>query len=162
MWIFIKELFGFFEKKEKEMPKVNDTRREDIAELYRSILGREPDKEGLDWWVSTPSTLEEIKAEFLKSEEYTLKVRTEQVNELYLELFGRTSDAEGLKFWVNGPLSIDEIRLEFLKSEEYLAKITPTAEPDRVADVKIEPSIPTKTKSKVNSKVAKGRPKKSK
>ena len=72
MWKSIKEFFGFFDKPEVVMPK--DTRREDITDLYKTILGREPDKDGLDWWVNSQATLDEIRVEFMKSEEYLAKI----------------------------------------------------------------------------------------
>ena len=163
MWKFIKEFFGFFDKPEITMPK--DTRREDITELYKTILGREPDKDGLDWWVNSQATLDEIKSEFLKSPEYVMKSRLEQITKLYQEVLGRDPDADGLKFWAEGPLAIDEIRVEFMKSDEYLAKITPTPEP--VVEVKPEPKVETAPTTKPASKstpktAAKGRPKKTK
>lgn len=148
MWKFIKEFFGFFDKPEVTMPK--DTRREDISELYRTVLGREPDKEGLDWWVSTTATLDEIKSEFLKSSEYTMKSRMDQISKLYMEVLNRAPDAEGLKFWAEGPLEVDKIRVELMKSEEYLSKITPAPEP------KPEP------KPAASKAASKGRPKKTK
>lgn len=159
MWKYIKEFFGFFDKPEVIMPK--DTRREDITELYKTILGREPDKDGLDWWVSSQATLDEIKSEFLKSPEYVMKSRLEQITKLYQEVLGRDPDADGLKFWAEGPLAIDEIRVEFMKSDEYLAKITPAPEP--VAEVKPEPKVEPKPAAKSTPKTAaKGRPKKTK
>lgn len=72
MWKSIKEFFGFFDKPEVTVPK--DTRREDITELYKTILGREPDKDGLDWWVNSQATLDEIRVEFMKSDEYLAKI----------------------------------------------------------------------------------------
>jgi hypothetical protein len=152
MWTFIKELFGFHDKKETEVATKKDTRREEIVELYHTILGREPDKDGLDWWVNSQATIEEIKSEFLKSPEVAMKSRMEQITKLYQEVLGRDPDVEGLKFWAEGPLQVEEIRVELMKSEEYLSKITPVQETPK-------PTQATKSNAKT---VAKGRPKKTK
>jgi len=145
---FIKKLFGL-DKKENTSPviEVKDTRKEDISNLYKDILGRDPDPDGLAWWVSAPASIEEIKAEFLKSDEYKLKVRTDDIIKIYDEILGRAPDAEGLKWWVESPATIDEIKVEMMKSDEYLAKITPKEEKKVVEKATARPQ-------------SKGRPKK--
>ncbi|NDG30850.1 DUF4214 domain-containing protein [bacterium] len=46
------------------------SKAEQIKELYRTILKREYDQEGFDYWMSVPITIEQIKGHFLESEEY--------------------------------------------------------------------------------------------
>lgn len=101
-------------------------RRDDISNLYRTVLGREPDIDGLEYWVGTPSTIEEIRNEFAKSPE-AIVVKTFQLISMYKELFKRDADLAGVKYWALVPSSIDDIRKEFMKSEEYK-----NANPDKV------------------------------
>lgn len=46
----------------------------EIKELYQTVLGREPDLEGANWWKNTGVSAEEVKKGFLESEEYKTKV----------------------------------------------------------------------------------------
>jgi len=45
-------------------------RVEQIKQLYKTILNREFDQDGLDYWVATPLSLKEITEYFYKSPEY--------------------------------------------------------------------------------------------
>lgn len=52
----------------------NTTRTNEITELYKTVLGRDPDEEGLKYWVETKATIEEIKVSMMQSEEYLAKI----------------------------------------------------------------------------------------
>ena len=52
----------------------NQTRVNEITELYKTVLGRDPDEEGLKYWVETKATIEEIKVSMMQSEEYIAKI----------------------------------------------------------------------------------------
>jgi len=97
---------------------MSSDRQEQISELYRTLLGREPDVDGLAWWVSTPTPIDEIRKEFAKSHE-ALVVRAFHVSNMFKELLGRDPDIEGYKYWVLSVASLDDMRKEFMKSEEY-------------------------------------------
>ena len=97
---------------------MSSDRQEQIGNLYRTILGREPDVDGLAWWVSTPTPVEEISKEFAKSPE-AIVVRAFHVSNMFKELLGRDPDIEGFKYWVLSQSSLDDMRKEFMKSEEY-------------------------------------------
>ena len=97
---------------------MSSDRQEQISNLYRTILGREPDVDGLAWWVSTPTPIEEISKEFAKSPE-AIVVRAFHVSNMFKELLGRDPDIEGFKYWVLSQASLDDMRKEFMKSEEY-------------------------------------------
>ena len=97
-------------------------RQEQISNLYRTLLGREPDIDGLAWWVSTPTSIEDIGKEFAKSPE-AIVLKAFHVSNLFKELLGREPDIEGLKYWVLTPSSVEDIRKEFMKSDEYKTKV---------------------------------------
>ena len=97
---------------------MSSDRQEQISNLYRTILGRDPDVDGLAWWVSTPTPVEEISKEFSKSPE-AIVVKAFHVGNMFKELLGRDPDIEGFKYWVLSQASLDDIRKEFMKSEEY-------------------------------------------
>ena len=51
-------------------------RREAIRQLYLTLLRREPDAAGLDYWVSTSYTIDQVKQQFLNGAEYQNLIRT--------------------------------------------------------------------------------------
>ena len=51
------------------------TRSQQIANLYRSLLGRRPDTSGLNYWVHTNLPLTSIRSAFLRSPEYTRRLQ---------------------------------------------------------------------------------------
>jgi len=63
-----------------------------IAQAYRDILGREPDAEGLKYWVSTGEDINKIRSDIQIGE-------NQQIAQLYRDILGRDPDAEGLKYW---------------------------------------------------------------
>jgi len=71
----------------------------DIASLYTSILGRDPDPEGLAAWqkaLDTGTSFADIKQMFKDSQE----ARTNTVKQIYNEQLGREAEAEGLANWL--------------------------------------------------------------
>lgn len=79
-----------------------------IQQLYVGLLGRAADKSGLDWWVDQVTTggrtLEDIRASFVTSTEYTTTygaaaTRAELVTSIYQNLFERTPSADEVKYW---------------------------------------------------------------
>ena len=97
-------------------------RQEQISNLYRTILGREPDIDGLAWWVGTPTPIEEIQKEFMKAPE-AIAVKGLHVAKLFYDVLGREPDIEGYKYWVLSQATIEEIRNAFIESDEYKNKI---------------------------------------
>ena len=97
-------------------------RQEQISNLYRTVLGREPDVDGLAWWVSTPTPIDEIRKEFAKSPE-AIVLKAFQISNMFKELLGRDADIAGFKYWVLSPSSVEDIRKEFMKSDEYKTRI---------------------------------------
>ena len=78
-----------------------------IADLYRRILGREPDGNGREYWrsqVARGLRIEEVATYFYGSEEYfARRGRTHGgfVDGLYRDLLGRNPDPQGRAYWVS-------------------------------------------------------------
>jgi hypothetical protein len=67
--------------------------RADIENLYRTVLGREPDAAGVDYWAGTGQDLTSIRNLFSQAPEA-------QVVRYYKEQLGRTPDEAGLNYWL--------------------------------------------------------------
>lgn len=117
--------------------------KEEIAELYRSVLGREQDEEGAASWKKSGLSIEEIKKGFLESDEYKKKLAAkargekpatkEEIAELYRSVLGREQDEEGAASWKKSGLSIQEIKKGFLASDEYKNKLASKARGEKPA-----------------------------
>lgn len=112
-----------------------------IDNLYREILRRPVDLEGLQYYSSLLQeekiTVDEIRNALKNSEEFKTQllpdeVKTldelsknskKQVNDLYLEILGRDADAEGLQHFGSlievGKMTAEELRDALLNSKEY-------------------------------------------
>jgi hypothetical protein len=125
--------------------------KEQITNLYRNVLGREPEAEGLKSWMSEGRALGGITPEEYTSLERDFKLSPEyNVLKLYREELGRTedprkADPEGFKYWTTqDPRSGDrmitgqeygELQQAFRASPEYqqkqqsarMAAVTPPA-----------------------------------
>ena len=114
--------------------------RHEITELYRHILGREPDVEGLKYWVvryNHGMSLESIKQAFYNSEEYhnlqsgktagpnpnhDINYAKEQITGFYRNILGREPEAEGYQYWVQryiDGMTLEQIEGAFYASPEY-------------------------------------------
>ena len=104
-----------------------------VKRLYRTGLGREPDAEGLAFWMDVLTTGEcsgvQIAYEFLTSQEIQNKNLSseEYLEKLYNALMDRKSDPTGLAYWKNcmekGSSKTVVLR-QFLLSEEFLKVCT--------------------------------------
>lgn len=82
-----------------------------VQQLYVGLLGRAADQGGLNWWVDQITTggrtLEDIRASFVTSTEYTNlygganTTRSDLVTAIYQNLFERTPSAGELNYWVS-------------------------------------------------------------
>lgn len=82
-----------------------------IVRLYYGVLGRAPEKDGIEWWVNTFNTddskvIEQMAADFAWSQEF-LGVDPEQgptaeqlVTAMYENVLGRAPDDEGYEWWM--------------------------------------------------------------
>jgi hypothetical protein len=88
-----------------------------IVDLYRDVLGRDPDAAGLGNWYKQFG--EEISPE--EREAFTTSAKTEldsRVQGLYKDFLGRDADAEGIDYWRNqfGSSIDDDEREQFRQS----------------------------------------------
>lgn len=111
-----------------------NARKSAIESLYQSYLGRPADAAGLDWYVNSNKTLEQIRDDFIfqtigvsdtnqsanpsTSSESGQVSRASQISSLYQELLGRPADAAGLEWYANSDKSLEQIAsdLEYAKS----------------------------------------------
>lgn len=102
----------------------------DIAGLYRIVMGRDPDKEGFIFWSQRSAggeTLREIALDFYYSDEFQARIsstsHTDLVTDFYADLLRREPDADGLAYWV-GELDRDQrtaanVAQSILESDEF-------------------------------------------
>jgi hypothetical protein len=102
---------------------------ESVIRLYQSMFGRVPDKGGLDYWVDTGWSIEQIADAFAQTAEFQQHygsgaVTAEVIESMYSNLLGRTeapSEAE-VSSWINSGLSLQQIVCGFSESDEYKVK----------------------------------------
>ncbi len=111
----------------------------EVRRLYKTILGREADQAGLDYWLETAAdgaTYQDLSWAFLASEEWKAAVGDDLSNEdfvsrLYEQALDREADAEGLAYWVNDILGAgvqqQDIIRWFAESDEQ-KQLTQTTE----------------------------------
>jgi len=85
---------------------VADERSDDITKLYTATFERIPDKAGLEFWIDSNLSIDEIASSFFDQNETKMKYpedapTSEFVNSIYQNLFDRSSDEEGLDYWSN-------------------------------------------------------------
>jgi len=78
--------------------------REQVAELYVADFNRAPDAAGLDYWVASGLTIEQISESFFDQAETQAMypdTMTDSVfvNTIYKNVFNRDADADGLVYW---------------------------------------------------------------
>ena len=76
----------------------------DVAELYIAFFDRAPDPAGLEYWMNSGLTLEQISQSFFDQPETQAKfpdgMKTEEfINEVYEHVLERTPDQAGLDYW---------------------------------------------------------------
>lgn len=103
--------------------RAGGTDRGVIDSLYRRILGRAPDAEGMAYWSKSMAagvTDLDVSSAFFAS----IESRTTRVRSLYRTLLGRSPEPGGSVYWADQLRFIDDIALAaFLaRSPEYLAR----------------------------------------
>ncbi len=79
--------------------------RTEVTEIYVATFDRAPDTAGLDYWVGTGLTIEEIAQSFFAQDETLEKypatmTEAEFVNEVYNNVYNRDGDPDGIVYWV--------------------------------------------------------------
>lgn len=103
-----------------------------VIRLYTGMLGREPDKAGVEYWVAqlnAGSELRDLAAGFTASNEFTREANQlgggveGAIEALYNSVLGRASDAAGKGYWLdqlaNGQIELADMALAFTNSAEY-------------------------------------------
>ncbi len=105
------------------------SRTDQIIRLYRAYFLRQPDSEGLNYWVDRGIGTKEISQEFAASAEfqntYGSLSNRQFVELVYRNVLGRTGEQDGVAYWtglVDRGLSRGQMMLEFSNAPEYRAK----------------------------------------
>ncbi|MFC2993214.1 DUF4214 domain-containing protein [Halomonas tibetensis] len=104
-----------------------------VIRLYTGMLGRAPDKDGAEYWVTqinAGKSLRDLANGFLQSEEFTGLINQMgggiegSIEALYQNVLGRNADEEGRTYWINewnsGRVDLADIALSFTNSAEYI------------------------------------------
>lgn len=107
-----------------------------LAGLYKSVLGRQADYQGFEFWAQAEKagvSLGHIALEIISSPEAQLTTKMpfngfveHDLELLYQGIFGRHSDAPGLAFWraaMEQGASLEHVANEFLHSPEIAAHV---------------------------------------
>ncbi|MGF1596779.1 MAG: DUF4214 domain-containing protein [Acidimicrobiales bacterium] len=104
--------------------------RDFVALVYRNVLGREPDRDGHDYWTSLLDggrRRGDILVGFSESAEFaaTAAGAVQRVDEagpvarLYLAYFGRPGEADGIRYWIGTGLPLRAVSDAFAASAEF-------------------------------------------
>ncbi|NHZ89355.1 DUF4214 domain-containing protein [Massilia sp. CCM 8733] len=107
-----------------------------LAGLYKSVLGRQADYQGFEFWAQAEKngvSLGHIALEIISSPEAQLLNKApfngfiaHDLELLYQNIFGRQSDAPGLAFWraaMEQGVSLEHVADQFLRSPESAAHV---------------------------------------
>lgn len=90
-----------------------------IRDIYREVLGRDPDYRGLRTWLGerrSGDSLRDIRGDIARSDEAVARI-----NQIYREVLGRDVDREGIRTWTNrlaSGSSLSEVRRDIENSRE--------------------------------------------
>ncbi|SLN15220.1 Poly(beta-D-mannuronate) C5 epimerase 5 [Aquimixticola soesokkakensis] len=104
---------------------------DDVYRYYIAILGREPGKEGIEYWTEKTAngmSSNELATSFLNSEEFKLRFDSASngdfVDKLYNNILGRDGAESGVSYWTNalesGAKSRAEVADLFTNSQEFV------------------------------------------
>src|SRR5579872_918102 len=99
-----------------------------VTQMYRNIMGRDPDPAGQSYYVALLNgggfTRADMVDQFVRSSEYDARVRPRAyANLLYMGFLCRTADSSGLTFWTNtltDPNALPGAIGSFITGTEYL------------------------------------------
>lgn len=116
-----------------------------ISNYYQGELGRDPDQEGLNFWLNSvqsgQNSLDDVRNAINNSQEG----QRYDINSLYKNVLGREADQPGFDFWLNslqGGQSLDKIQDAFYNSPEYQAA-HPRPDVPEVGEPPMAPFVPT-------------------
>jgi hypothetical protein len=93
--------------------------KQEVTQLYVATFNRAPDATGLNFWVNSGATIEEIAEIFFMMPETQNKypegtTDEEFINAIYQNVFGRDAEQEGLDYWVDVLGSGDSTRSQMI------------------------------------------------
>ncbi|MFT7597131.1 MAG: hypothetical protein ACI8TP_000049 [Acidimicrobiales bacterium] len=102
-----------------------------VSDLYRRILGRSPDTDGLAFWVGRLQSGEDRLVDVVLGLWYSPEFRALRVTAAYDNVLARAPDAAGLDYWAERLRSVDEIELAAVlaASDEFYRSATGVAAP---------------------------------
>lgn len=101
-----------------------------VYRMYKTVLGREPEEGGFNYWVreleSGRSTAAQLVSDFFDSAEYKAKGKSNDavLNDCYQAMMNRGPDTEGYNYWMerlNVGMSSDAVCSGFVSSAEFKA-----------------------------------------
>jgi len=103
---------------------------EQVARLYTAVLGRNPDNNGLIYWLNdiegNGTSIQDISGGFAGSDEYLARFGAQSdeefINQLYNNILGRDADAAGYEYWMQEIQNSGDrtgMIVSFSNSEEY-------------------------------------------
>lgn len=97
-----------------------------VTQLYRALLHREPDAEGIDYWVSRLDSGEAVPGDIASGFYQSVESRNDRVTRLYDAILLRAPDMEGRDFWAGRLLGEDDIALavDLAISSEFRDRVT--------------------------------------
>jgi hypothetical protein len=112
-----------------------DNRVHAVTRLYRAYFLRNPDHNGLTYWLNRRGegrSLVSISSSFAVSSEFTNRYGTLTnrafVDRVYRNVLGRAGDAAGLTYWtsrLDGGMSRGQVMANFSQSSEYIRNTNP-------------------------------------
>lgn len=102
------------------------------ARLYMAVLGREPEMEGLEYWVNQQkdgiSSFTQVAGHFINQPEfigiYDGMTNAQIVDTLYQNVLGRAPEEEGRSYWINqlntGADTLAVVLTSFANSDEFV------------------------------------------
>ncbi|MDD2266027.1 DUF4214 domain-containing protein [Sulfuricurvum sp.] len=96
---------------------------DNVAKLYVATFNRAPDAAGLDYWVNSGMSLEDISQSFFDQPEtqnlYPIGTQTTVfVTSVYQNLFNRPPDQAGLDYWAN------ELNTHTISNQNFILAVT--------------------------------------
>lgn len=114
-----------------------------VQDLYHRILSRQPDPDGLAYWVNAMDSGTPAGAIVLGLWD-SIEFRTKRVASTYQLVLGRNPDPGGRTYWAEQLLRIDEVRLaaNLAASDEFYIRVTGT-QPVKPVDAAIPRQVTT-------------------
>ncbi|MEA2019427.1 MAG: DUF4214 domain-containing protein [Campylobacterota bacterium] len=105
---------------------------ESVARLYNALLGRNPDNDGLMYWLndvnSNDNSIQGISGAFAGSEEYLARFGAQSneafINQLYNNILQRDADQAGYDYWMDDIENTGDrtgMIVSFSESQEYIS-----------------------------------------